>query len=187
MAHSGSRSPRAAEQGVGADEAWSTSDLRSLQCSPPISRGTRSGGLADIDSFWTLIDDCRGETDDCETLADLVVKRLSALPRTEVAAFTRLFDELLDRAYRWDPWGAAYIINGGCSDDGFEYSRCWLIAQGRHEFERALADPESLVDVAEPDVECEDLLYAGGRAWEAVTGESKSPERHAPYPSEPAG
>ena len=139
------------------------------------------------DGFWSLIDECRGETDDCEALADSVVKRLSTLPRAEVAAFIRLFDEILDCAYRWDLWGAAYIINGGCSDDGFEYFRCWLIAQGRDTFERALADPESLADVAEADVECEDLLYAGSRAWEAVAGEGKRPERYAPFPPEPAG
>ena len=48
------------------------------------------------DGFWSLIDECRGETDDCEALADSVVKRLSTLPRAEVAAFIRLFDEILD-------------------------------------------------------------------------------------------
>lgn len=141
----------------------------------------------DADGFWALIDECRGKADECEELADLVVERLSTLPPAGVAGFTRVFDELLDRAYRWDLWGAAYIINGGCSDDGFEYFRCWLIAQGRETYERALVDPESLADVAEPEVECEDLLYAGGRAWEAVSGQSERPERYAPYPAEPAG
>jgi len=29
-----------------------------------------------------------------------------------------------------EPVGAAYIINGGCSDDGFEYFRRWLVLQG---------------------------------------------------------
>ena len=140
-----------------------------------------------VDSFWTLIDKCRGQSDECEELANLVVKQLSALPQEEIAGFIRVFDELLDRAYLWDLWGAAYIINGGCSDDGFEYFRCWLIAQGRDTFERALADPESLAELAEPEVECEDLLYAGGRAWEAVAGQSNRPERHAAYPAEPAG
>jgi hypothetical protein len=30
-----------------------------------------------------------------------------------------------------DQWGAAYLANGGCSDDGFDYFRGWLIGQGR--------------------------------------------------------
>lgn len=141
----------------------------------------------DADGFWTLIEQCRDKSEACEELAIEVVEQLSSLPAVEIATFVREFDAALDRAYRWELWGAAYIINGGCSDDGFEYFRCWLIAQGRHAFERALADPESLADVAEPDVECEDLLYAPLRAWEAVTGQSEPPERYAPHPAEPAG
>ena len=38
----------------------------------------------------------------------------------EIVAFQRVLDELMDESYRADLWGAAYVINGGCSDDGFE-------------------------------------------------------------------
>ncbi|WP_342210876.1 LysR family transcriptional regulator [Streptomyces sp. DH-12] len=44
-------------------------------------------------------------------------------------------------------WAAAYVINGGCSDDGFDYFRGWLIAQGREVFERAVARPGALADL----------------------------------------
>ncbi|MFC9245678.1 DUF4240 domain-containing protein [Streptomyces sp. NPDC057136] len=44
-------------------------------------------------------------------------------------------------------WAAAYVINGGCSDDGFDYFRGWLIAQGREVFERTAADPDALAEV----------------------------------------
>ena len=37
-------------------------------------------------------------------------------------------------------WDAAYLINGGCSDDGFDYFRGWLVDQGRETFERCLAE-----------------------------------------------
>ena len=43
------------------------------------------------------------------------------LPAAEIEAFDRLLYEKIDAAYRWSLWGAAYVINGGCSDDGFEY------------------------------------------------------------------
>jgi hypothetical protein len=43
-----------------------------------------------------------------------------------------------------DQWGAAYLANGGCSDDGFDYFRGWLIGQGRKVYETVLADPDSL-------------------------------------------
>ena len=44
-------------------------------------------------------------------------------------------------------WGAAYVIHGGCSDDGFEYFRRWLISRGRKAYEAALADPDSLAQL----------------------------------------
>jgi hypothetical protein len=141
----------------------------------------------DTDSFWALIEDCRQASDSCEALATLVVARLSQLPPAEIGGFARMMDELLDQAYRWDLWGAAYIINGGCSDDGFEYFRCGLIARGRSTFERALNNPDALADLVLPDLECEDLLYAPGRALEAVTGTLELPPRYAPYPDSPAG
>jgi len=47
-------------------------------------------------------------------------------------------------SYRVDLWGAAYLINGGCSDDAFEYFRGWLIVQGRGTYERIVADPPIL-------------------------------------------
>jgi hypothetical protein len=61
-------------------------------------------------------------------------------------------------------WAAAYIINGGCSDDGFRYFRDWLISEGRSVFERALKDPGSLADL--PHVDPADLELFGYVALE---------------------
>ena len=72
----------------------------------------------------------------------------------------RLFNRLMDDAYSWDPWGAAYLINGGCSDDGFAYFRSWLISRGRVTHEAVVRDPDSLadlVDAGRDDYEFEDL------------------------------
>ncbi|WP_411152717.1 DUF4240 domain-containing protein [Streptomyces sp. A30] len=41
-------------------------------------------------------------------------------------------------------WATPYMINGGCSDDGFDYFRGRLIVQGRDPFEQALANPGAL-------------------------------------------
>jgi hypothetical protein len=65
-------------------------------------------------------------------------------------------------AYRWDLWAAAYVINGGASDDGFEYFLGWLMAQGRTRWEATLADPDSLADIVDADtgdLDGEELLY----------------------------
>ncbi len=77
---------------------------------------------------------------------------------------------MMARSYHRELWGAAYIINGGCSDDGFEYFRGWLILQGEKSFEDALKDPESLVEIAKCDVENEDILGLAVEAYLQQTG-----------------
>jgi len=48
--------------------------------------------------------------------------------------------------YRWDVPAAAYLIGGGCSDDGFIDFRAGLTAQGRDWYEKLAASPDSLAD-----------------------------------------
>ena len=80
-------------------------------------------------------------------------------------------------------------MNGGCSDDGFEYFRGWLVAQGREYFERALGEPERAADAARAEeAECEDLLYAANHAYENQVGRAIPQEsRTFNYPDEPVG
>ena len=92
-------------------------------------------------------------------------------------------------AESWDMWGAAYLINGGCSDDGFVYFRAWLIAQGRATYSAAVADPDTLAGAAEPgrdDHEFE-LFYALPReVYEELAGE-EMPNIEVEWPAEPGG
>jgi len=85
----------------------------------------------------------------------------------------------MDRAYDHDLWGAAYLLNGGCSDDGFDYFRGWLIGQGQEVYENALRDPQSLRNVTGPCVSCENFLYIAMDAYEARTGQQLPPRRRA--------
>ena len=65
-----------------------------------------------------------------------------------------------------------HIINGGCSDDGFESFRAWLIAQGERVYREALDDPETLVAVAPSQraTEAESMLYAAADAYKLTAG-----------------
>lgn len=76
--------------------------------------------------------------------------------------FERVFDAVNGEAYRTGLWAAAYLMRGGCSDDGFDYFRGWLLAQGRAVWEGAVAAPDSLADLGldpdEDEIECEDFL-----------------------------
>ena len=89
-------------------------------------------------------------------------------------------------AYTWDLWGAAYLINGGCSDDGFAYFRSWLISRGRAAYEEAVRDPDSLADLVDPDrddYEFEDLWGLALVVYEERTGEDHRRPRAVAGPS----
>jgi hypothetical protein len=130
------------------------------------------------DAFWDIIalsktQVAEGVDPFCERQAAALETVLSRLVPSEIIDFDRIFRDCMEAANDWHLWGAAYIINGGCSDDGFAYFRGWLIAQGRDVYALALQDPDALVDFVDgerDDYEGESMLYAAGQAYEATTG-----------------
>lgn len=143
----------------------------------------------DEPKFWTLIEAAKAERDPVASNQPAILQtKLEALPPEEIVAFDRIFTKLRHDAYRWDLWAAAYIIEGGCSDDGFMDFRAGLIGLGREVYEAALKDPNSLVrqPTRGVDFSQEELAYSAGRAYEAVTGK-KMPEHGLPRPKVPAG
>ncbi len=127
--------------------------------------------------FWTMIETAKLESDgDGEAQLEIMQAKLNALEPDDIMEFQRLFDQFHRVSYRTDLWGAAFIMNGGASDDGFDYFRGWVISQGREAFEGALVNPDSLEQFA-PDgeeadfgYENEDILNLGTRAWVEKTG-----------------
>ena len=143
----------------------------------------------DKDAFWTLIEEGRESEGDCNEQAVAVMQRLSELPASDILDFQRHIDECRVEAYRWDLWAVAYIINGGCSDDGFEYFRGWLITQGQDYYQAALEDPERAAERTEPGVceyECEDILFGARQVYQKVAG-GLMPGTGVPLPREPHG
>lgn len=124
----------------------------------------------DESKFWELIERSRDKKGDPEKHAEALANLLAKLPATEIADFHDLLLRKVWDAYRWDLWAMAYIINAGCSDDGFLYFRGWIVSQGRDVYENALHNPESLGEVAEPNefYENELILYAALDAYEKV-------------------
>jgi hypothetical protein len=147
----------------------------------------------DETEFWALIDATREAAEgDPEEQADLLVDRLLQLDPEMVLDFARHFEARYNRAYRWDLWGAAWVLLDGASDDAFDFFRCWLIGAGREVFEGALHDPESLADLLddfdeEIDGDGEELGYAADEAYEQLTGAVAPDLGIAPAPSEPEG
>jgi hypothetical protein len=126
------------------------------------------------DRFWALIGATTAfERDPGRQLAALR-SALERLTVPEIEAYEAAFDQYMRRSYSWDLWGAAYVVHGGASDDGFEYFRCWLISKGRAVFEKVTADPDSLADFLAPDLEgvleFEDFAYVAREVWGEKTG-----------------
>lgn len=127
------------------------------------------------DKFWELIQrSLDGSGDDIDRQADVLKRELMGLSPEEIVAFDAHVDACLKEAYSRDLWGAAYIINGGCSDDGFEYFRRWLVSRGQEWFERAVKNPDDLADypqnLADSDIEFEEFAYIAPKAYETKTG-----------------
>lgn len=124
--------------------------------------------------FWMLIEEAKKKSKkDLSKQCELITAELSKKSVEEILDYDRIFRKYYAESYQSELWAAAYIINGGCSDDGFDYFRAWLIAQGREVFENALKDPESLVKVIKDDdgeVEFEDFIYIANDAYIKVTG-----------------
>ena len=139
----------------------------------------------DTNEFWILNANLPPES-----AAEVIYERLVDLNPENIIEYKRLFDQHFAKAYRWDLWGAAYLIDGGCSDDGFIDFRYGLISRGRSIFEDALSNADSLAGFASdsddgyiPDDDCG---YAAARAYKEVAG-TEMPQQKYEHPDEPTG
>lgn len=152
----------------------------------------------DTQRFWQLIEEAGvqvADPGDGEAVAARAATLLAAFPREEIVTAERVLSGLMADSYRASLWAAAYVINGGCSDDGFDYFRGWLITRGREAFDQAVADPDALANLAvirsaaerRTHLECESALYIPTKAHRAATGEDLPADAYLPRPAEPAG
>ena len=100
-----------------------------------------------VDEFWMHIEATKRESPSIEDVPQLLTRRLSQLPESEIVDFSNHFHDCLNRSNDGCLWVAASVMMGGCGDDSFVYFRGWLIAQGRRIFEAVLADPDSMAEL----------------------------------------
>lgn len=93
--------------------------------------------------FWELINSSKKHG---EEQIEWLTNELSKKTTSEILEFEIEFRNKLEQSYTSSLWGAAFVIMGGCSDDGFDYFRGWLIAQGEEVFNKVLKSPEILAD-----------------------------------------
>ncbi|MGP4030101.1 DUF4240 domain-containing protein [Actinomadura sp. 3N407] len=145
------------------------------------------------DQFWTFIDDARNaaeDANDADSVATSAIEIMTGWSADAIARVEQPLWDVLAESYRGDLWGAAYLINGGASDDGFEYFRGWLVSQGRAVYEAALTDPDSLATVptvleaasAGHDLDGEAILSIAWHAYQQKTGEELPPDNATHLP-----
>jgi Protein of unknown function (DUF4240) len=142
--------------------------------------------MMDEQKFWEVVQRAHDiSAGNMDRKCDALRQQIFALSKDDALQFARLFDAMMDKAYDWPLWGAAYIIGGGCGDDSFNDFRSSLISRGRLALERALADPDSLAggDLSEADWFYEGYQYAVTQGVKAVAG--MRPGRQ--MPNEPSG
>jgi hypothetical protein len=128
--------------------------------------------LMDSEKFWEIIALSKtNSSGDYEKQQSELQKELLKLPAIEIIEFANKFRTIRGEVYNWNFWAAAYIINGGCSDDCFSDFRGWLIGQGKITFENAIGDIETLTELNETnDGDWEGLSYIPSDAYEQKTG-----------------
>lgn len=139
----------------------------------PAKAPAKSAAKGD-DRWWDLIErageDAEDPDEQTELLHDLLVDELSA---DEILNFDTFVHEKLRDAYRNDLWEVAYLMNGGCSDDGFDYFCGWLVGKGKEHYEAALKKPEDAAKGVNPDdepFENEGFWYVAANAWQEKAG-----------------
>ena len=105
------------------------------------------------DRFWAIIANSKSAASSESELLDQLYQRLDQLPLSDVVAFNLRSNLLMAASYTSELWCAAYIMNRGCGDDGFEYFRSWLISQGRDIYTAAVESADSLVEQLDDRVE----------------------------------
>ena len=128
--------------------------------------------MMDEEQFWAIVQTAVDEAgDDEEAYLEVVKRELSKLSLKEMIGFRLRTDKLLYDSYTSEMWCAGYLMNGGCSDDGFEYFRLWVISRGRKVYEAAMANPDNLIDYIGDDdemdfFEFESFWYVALEAFE---------------------
>jgi hypothetical protein len=132
------------------------------------------------DDFWAVI--ARATADRPATPAEVAKRAVAELAEhdpEEIVAWGRHLDKVMVASGTEDLWAAANVIHGGCSEEGFDAFRGWLIAHGRDAVARSVKSPDSLANVAVIKAAAEtgavfeapEVLTIAAEAYRQATGE----------------
>jgi len=139
-----------------------------------ISGLDKTAEMLDEELYWTIVDkSLRLGYFQFEQQQSLI-KQISKLSPKQMIGFRLRTDKLLYDIYTSEMWCAAYIMNGGCSDDSFEYFRNWVISRGKDIYYKAKENPDRLIEEVTDELEhygFEDFWYVALTAFRYSTGD----------------
>jgi hypothetical protein len=104
--------------------------------------------MMDKNEFWELIHVSFQEGKmDTDRQIEILIDKLSNYSPEEILKFGSIYQVYDREAYKQKLWAAAYVMNGGCSDDCFDYFKGWLISRGEEPYLNALENPDSIADL----------------------------------------
>ncbi|BCJ44946.1 hypothetical protein GCM10010168_84800 [Actinoplanes ianthinogenes] len=136
------------------------------------------------DDFWAVIDRATAERPASPAeVAERAVAELATHDPEEIVAWARHLDRVMVASGTEDLWAAAYLINSGADEAGFDAFRGWLIAHGRKAVAAAVQKPDVLANVvvikqaADTGAvfEAEEVLGIAARAYQQATGDQLPP------------
>lgn len=133
----------------------------------------KTAEMLDEEFYWSIIAKSLAKTSGQDEQEDNLISALRRMTPHQMIGFRLRTDKLLYDTYTNEMWCAGYIMNGGCSDDGFEYFRNWVISRGKETYYKAKENPDSLIDEVDEDLEFydfESFWYVALEAFNQTTG-----------------
>lgn len=133
----------------------------------------KTAEMLEEDLYWRIIEKSLKNTSNQDDQEQFLIKEIANLTPTQMIGFRLRTDKLIYDTYNSEMWCAGYIMNGGCSDDLFEYFRNWIISRGKQTYYNAKQNPDNLVSELVEDAEFyefESFWYVALEAFQQKTG-----------------
>lgn len=88
--------------------------------------------------FWEIIENSNKGKD--------LELELSKLSEDEIFGYKYWWIYFNRQSYNQALWAVAYTVLSGCSDDGFDYFRFWLLTRGKETYMKAVQNADTLCD-----------------------------------------
>lgn len=139
----------------------------------PTASLAKTAETLEEDLYWAIVDKSLKNAGNEDEQEEFLIKEISKLTPKQIIGFRLRTDKLLHDTYTSEMWCAGYIMNQGCSDDGFEYFRNWVISRGKEVYYKAKENPDTLISEIVSDAEgyeFESFWYVAIDAFEQKTG-----------------